>query len=193
MTETRAAESRDEQVDALRAFADVTRLRLLGLLAGRPMTADELASAARLAPAALARHLERLAAAGLVSQLSPPDGTFELRVDRINELARGVAGVHRERERDEAATSFDGVEAADARVLRAFVRDGRLTSIPAQDSKKRVVLRYLLEQCFAEDRSYPEREVNERLRAWNEDVAALRRYLVDGGYMTRSGGEYRRG
>jgi hypothetical protein len=47
-------------------------------------------------------------------------------------------------------------------------------------------------RCFGEDRSYPELEVNERLGRYHEDVAALRRYLVGAGLMTRAGGEYRR-
>ena len=55
-----------------------------------------------------------------------------------------------------------------------------------------MILRYLLDRCFAEDRAYPEREVNERLAEYHEDVAALRRYLVIAGLMTRVGGEYRR-
>jgi hypothetical protein len=47
-------------------------------------------------------------------------------------------------------------------------------------------------RCFAEDRVYPEREVGERLAVYREDVAALRRYLVDAGLTTRDRGEYRR-
>jgi hypothetical protein len=82
--------------------------------------------------------------------------------------------------------------AYDAKVLRAFLREGRLVSIPAQEKKRGAILRYLLDSCFAEDRAYPEREVNERLRRYHEDVAALRRYLVVAGLMTRAGGEYRR-
>ncbi len=77
-------------------------------------------------------------------------------------------------------------------MLRAFLRDGRLVSIPARERKQRVILHYLLDHCFAEDRVYPEREVNERLAVYHQDVAALRRYLVVAGLMTRSGGEYRR-
>lgn len=80
----------------------------------------------------------------------------------------------------------------ESRVLRAFVRDGRLVSIPAQDRKRRVIFRYLVAQCFAADRSYSEREVNELLGGFHEDVATLRRGLVVAGLMTRFGGEYRR-
>ena len=88
-----------------------------------------------------------------------------------------------------AAAASDPFE---AKVLRSFFRDGRLVSIPAQDRKKRVVLRHLLELCFPEDRAYLEKEVNQRLALLHPDVAALRRHLVDFGLMTRASGEYRR-
>jgi hypothetical protein len=80
----------------------------------------------------------------------------------------------------------------DARVLRAFIVDGRLASIPAQAKKRDVVLRYLLDACFPDDREYPEKEVNQRLALFHRDVAALRRYMVEAGLMTRSAGIYRR-
>jgi hypothetical protein len=80
----------------------------------------------------------------------------------------------------------------DARVLRAFIVDGRLAAIPAQAKKREVVLRYLLDACFPDDREYPEKEVNQRLALFHRDVAALRRYMVDAGLMTRSAGIYRR-
>jgi hypothetical protein len=54
------------------------------------------------------------------------------------------------------------------------------------------VLRFLLERCFAEDRVYPEKEVNQRLALYHPDVASLRRYLVDGNLMARAAGQYRR-
>jgi hypothetical protein len=80
----------------------------------------------------------------------------------------------------------------EAKVLRAFIVDGRLVAIPAQDKKRQVVLAYLRDRCFPEDRAYPEKEVNQALALYYPDVAALRRYLVDSGLMTRSAGEYRR-
>jgi hypothetical protein len=79
-----------------------------------------------------------------------------------------------------------------SRTLRSFVLDGRLVSIPARDRKKRVILRWVLDACFEEDRPYPEPEVNTILALRNGDVAALRRYLVDAGLLVRSEGIYRR-
>lgn len=82
--------------------------------------------------------------------------------------------------------------AFEARVLRAFVRNGRLVSLPARERKRRVVLRYLLEEVFPDAEPVDERDVNMRLALWNPDVSALRRYLVDAGLVTRAGMVYRR-
>ena len=78
------------------------------------------------------------------------------------------------------------------KVVRAFIRDGRLVSIPSKPRKRDLLLPVILDRCFPEDRSYQENEVNRRLALLHPDVAALRRYLVDGGWMTRKAGVYRR-
>lgn len=71
--------------------------------------------------------------------------------------------------------------------VRPFIRDGRLVAMPSRRSKRLVVLD-LLAQEFEPGVHYPETEVNRRLRRWHPDVAAVRRYLVDEGFLDRSGG-----
>jgi hypothetical protein len=78
------------------------------------------------------------------------------------------------------------------KVIRAFVKDGRLVSIPAKPSKRDLLLPWILDQAFPEDRDYEEKEVNMRLALLHPDVSALRRYLIDAGLMTRDQGIYRR-
>jgi hypothetical protein len=78
------------------------------------------------------------------------------------------------------------------KVVRAFLRDGCLVSIPAKPSKRELLLPVILDRCFPEHRPYEESEVNVRLALLHADVAALRRYLVDAGLMTREAGVYRR-
>jgi hypothetical protein len=78
------------------------------------------------------------------------------------------------------------------KVVRAFIRNGVLVSIPAKPSKRDLLLPVILDRCFPEDRPFEEHEVNLRLGRLHPDVAALRRYLVDGGWMTREAGVYRR-
>lgn len=75
-------------------------------------------------------------------------------------------------------------------VLRAFLEpDGRLRAIPARHAKRLVVLDHLA-QRFEPGCRYPETEVNRRLRAFHDDVAALRRYLIEDGFLDRESGEY---
>jgi hypothetical protein len=93
---------------------------------------------------------------------------------------------------DDLSPTGGAPDAFEAKVLRSFVREGRLVSIPAREKKKLVVLRYLRNRCFPEDRAYPEREVNQRLALVHPDVAAIRRDMVDFRLMARDAGEYRR-
>jgi len=75
-------------------------------------------------------------------------------------------------------------------ILRTFVDgDGRLITLPAKRSKRLVVLDHLA-QRFEPGERYAEAEVNRRLRAVHDDVAMLRRYLVDEGFLDRAGGIY---
>ena len=75
-------------------------------------------------------------------------------------------------------------------VLRAFLApDGSLSAIPTKIRKRLVVLD-LLAQQFEPGRRYEETEVNNALRAYHPDVAALRRYLVEEGFLDRADGRY---
>ncbi len=76
-------------------------------------------------------------------------------------------------------------------VLRAFIRDGRLTHFPTVPAKFKVVLEYLA-GSFEPSRQYAEREVNEILQRWHDDYATLRRQLVDYGHLNRADGIYTR-
>ena len=76
------------------------------------------------------------------------------------------------------------------RVLSAFLdRDGRLLRLPARRGKRLVVLEHLV-QLFEPGVRYPETEVNALLRAFDDDVALLRRALVDEGFLSRAKGLY---
>lgn len=74
-------------------------------------------------------------------------------------------------------------------VLRNHTRDGRIVSMPAKWSR-RLVLLDVVAQDFEPGATYDEAEVNARLRPWWDDVAALRRYLVDAGLLAREDGRY---
>jgi DNA-binding transcriptional ArsR family regulator len=183
-----------ELVLVLRAVSDPSRLRIVGLIAEHGRTVEDLASLVRLTPRVVARHLDLLVAARLVeARPGPRPFTYTLRVDTLHEIGRSIAELEGAAEaRQDAADLAAGRDPEETKVLRAFIAAGRLTSIPAQERKRSVVLRYLRDEVFTEDRGYPEKEVNQRLGLFHPDVASLRRYMVDGGLVTREAGVYRR-
>jgi hypothetical protein len=69
--------------------------------------------------------------------------------------------------------------------LRPFVRDGRISAMPARRSARLLLLDQVA-QAFEPGRRYPEAVVNEILKALYDDHAALRRYLVDEELMSRT-------
>ena len=77
---------------------------------------------------------------------------------------------------------------ADA-VLRTFMRDGRITTLPAKRSRRLVLLDHV-SQMFEIGVRYSEGEVNLKLRDVHDDYAALRRYLVDEEFLSRENGQY---
>lgn len=81
------------------------------------------------------------------------------------------------------------LDPARTKILNAFFADGRLTGVPAKHAKRLVVLDELA-QSFEPGVRYPEREVNEILRRFHDDYAALRRYLIDASFLSRSEGLY---
>ena len=77
------------------------------------------------------------------------------------------------------------------KVFQAFVEDGRLKAIPAKRKKREVLLRHMV-QAFEPQRVYREAEVNAVLAGFHEDVATLRRELVEMRLLVRYRSEYAR-
>ena len=142
-------------------------------------TIEEVAAASGLPLKDVALAARRLSRAGLVHR---EGHALSLRTEQFGGAARAAA------EAAPAPAPLSDDPAEDA-VLSSFVRDGRLVSIPTQHSKRRVVLEHLV-RVFDVGVRYPERQVNALLAVWHPDVAALRRYLVDEGLLTREAGVY---
>jgi hypothetical protein len=160
-------------------LADPVRLKVVAALALGAGTLEQVAEATGLPLKDVALAARRLGRAGLVRR---DRHELELLTERFGAAARAAA---------EAAPPPEplSTDPAEDAVLSAFVRDGRLVSIPAQLSKRRIVLEHLV-RVFDAGVRYPEREVNALLAVWHPDTAALRRYLVDEGLLTREAGLY---
>ena len=79
----------------------------------------------------------------------------------------------------------DGLLADPPAALRAFVRDGRITAIPAKRPRRRMLLDQVA-QAFEPGRRYPEPMVDEILKPIFDDHCALRRYLIDEEFLSRT-------
>ncbi len=93
------------------------------------------------------------------------------------------------RDGGDADAAARAAQAKAAKVMRAFVKDGRLVSIPAARGKRLVILDRLAQE-FEPGRHYRETMVNLILGQWHADTAALRRSLVDEGFLDRDQGWY---
>ncbi len=127
--------------------------------------------------------LGRLIDAGLVEEPAQParPATLQLSADAFATAARTAAG--------ETTTPRPDADDPDARTLGRFFVGGRLVRIPAQRSKRRVVLDRLAQE-FEPGQLHSEWKVNVVLKRWHDDTASLRRHLVDEGFLDRRDGFY---
>jgi len=130
--------------------------------------ADAGAAVAGLSPARARKVLAGLTAAGLVDGASAP---------RSEVFAEVLAAAP-------AAPRLSGPE--------RFLRDGRIDRYPASRAERGELLAVVAGRAFRSGEVLDEAAVNERLLAFHDDVAVLRRYLVDFGLLvrTRSGSSY---
>lgn len=169
-----------ELLHFFKALSDATRLRIAGLLAERPRTAEQLAAALDERPLSVRKHLARLAEAGLVEGPSGAGQTYRLRLDHAHALA-GQLLAHEKAEVPAEAAADD----FEHKVLAEFLRpDGTLKEFPVGEKRFLVVVRYALNQ-FEPGRRYTEKEVNALLQRLHPDSSTLRRAMIDYRYLQR--------
>ena len=166
----------------LRALADPERLAIAGALAREDRTAASLAEAFGLPERRVRQHLTRLTAAG-VARLGEDRSTYRLDPETLRWAAEQVGPPR------DAGLALGAATEDEESVLRAFFRNGRLTEIPAKESKRRIVLEWIALE-FEPGVRYDEPAVNAIVGRFSLDHAALRRYLVDEGFLDRDHGTY---
>ena len=173
-------------VEYLKLLANETRLKLLGILAGRDRSVGELAEIVGLKEPTISHHLAKLHDAGLVQMRADGNTHFyRLSGDTLQLLSRELFTP----ERMVALGAHDAADAWDRKVLGTFLDGERLTKIPDVRKKRDVILAWLAER-FEHGRRYPEREVNEVIGRHHPDYATLRRELIGARLMERESGVY---
>ena len=172
-------------LDFVKALADANRLKIVGLLAQRPYSGEELAALLNLKPSTVSHHLSRLDKVGLMSVQA--DGYYNLyQLDKAA-LESQSRRIFSSKQISAAAQDVD-LDAYDRKVVGDFTRlNGSLKEIPAQRKKLEAILRYVV-KAFEPGKRYPEKQVNTILSRFHEDTASLRRELVGSKLMEREGG-----
>ncbi|MDI2128057.1 DUF2087 domain-containing protein [Yinghuangia seranimata] len=168
----------DDATQLLGLLADQTRLRVFAVLVLGTRGTAQIAERAGLAPGDAVRILARFEAAGLAVRVG--DG-WHACPERLREAVLNADGP------PEAA--YPGRTSAEVAVLRTYLVDGRIQQLPAQRAKRLVVLDHVA-GTFEPGLHYSETEVGEALQRYTDDPTALRRHLVDEGFLGREGGSY---
>ena len=146
------------------ALANPETRRMIGLLI---VGGDVEGFLAGMAPSRRRHIVATLVRAGIA------DESLALRPEVFDEILR--------RDPPRKATGID-----------RFLRGGRIAQYPSRPAERAELLRWVASRALRRGEVVPEREMNERLAAFSDDTAVLRRYLVDAGLVERrrDGTEY---
>ena len=165
--------------DFLRVALDPHRLAVLGLAASGPLDIDDVAYRLSITVGQVRRAVSRLVEAGLL------DSNLALNRQALRDLAETLPA-------DEAVSPLvlEGPWSPEEKdILGRFFVGTRLTEIPAPHARRRVILERLAQE-FEVGLRYSEKEVNSVLQLFHPDYAALRRFMVDEGFLSRADGSY---
>lgn len=176
-----------KRAELFKALGHPVRLLILNLVQARPRHGEELAMILSLNQATISHHLALLVEAGLLS--AQRDQYYQVYSLQTVTLQKSLKELVFSIEAEFPAQVEE--DAYRKKVLATFFRYGRLLNLPAQLKKRQVILEKIAE-AFEPGRAYTEREVNLVLLDFHDDVATLRRGLVEMGLMTRAEGIYLR-
>jgi hypothetical protein len=117
------------------------------------------------------------------------NGLIAVEGDLITLVVERIEAEARVKQTPEPGVAITGDDPEQASVVRSFFRNGRLTQIPMQAKKRRVVFD-ILAQSFEPGQLYSEARVNLELGKVHADTATLRRGMVDEGFLGRRDGFY---
>ena len=170
-----------DALDFLRTLLDPRRLAVVGLVAAAPQTVAELRARTDQRQRDIVATLAPLVQAGIVERVGE---TYQLNPAALRDMAHDLP-----QPPPPARQIMFGMTAEEQAVLARFFRGETLIEIPSSRGKRLVVLERLALD-FEPGVRYPEAQVNEMLQRYHPDRAALRRYLVDEGFLDRADGLY---
>lgn len=178
--------STEEMLNFVKAMSDPDRLKIIGALSRGPLTASKLSETLALSLREMVNHLAFLEYVGIIIAHiaeKKQDEVYELDSVFLERLARQQF----EGTRPGYTVPPDAEEETRRTLARFLKPDGTIRQIPnsrSQPEKFRIILNYLI-SAFETDRNYAEKEVNTIIKRFNDDIAGLRRDLIDSGLLAR--------
>jgi ArsR family transcriptional regulator len=185
MNKTEYQANLEARAQLFKALGHPVRLLIVNLVQMKPRHGEELAAILNLNPATISHHLAQLVDAGLLThQKDQYYHTYSLTGDMLKKTLDEIIRLPQD-----GLTADVEEDAYRNKVLATFFKQGRLVQIPSQLKKQQIILERIVQE-FEPEREYSEREVNQILVEFNDDVAFLRRSLIDHGLMKREKGIY---
>jgi hypothetical protein len=167
-------------------MANESRLKLVGILAQRECSVEELAVLLQLKEPTISHHLARLKELDLV-EMRPNRNThfYRLNSEALQSLNQSLLAQNQMPALAAAVVEDDWED----KVLKSYLETGRLKEIPASRRKRVVILKWLARQ-FESGVTYSEAAVNNLIQQYHVDSATLRREMIGYQMMQRQNGMY---
>jgi biotin operon repressor len=187
ISKTEYEENLESRAQLFMALGYPVRLLILNLVKTKPRHGEELAAILNLNAATISHHLSQLTSVGLRrSQKDQYYQVYSLTGEILLKSLDDIVGLPQA-----GLTAAVAEDAYRQKVVRRYFKHGRLDHLPAQLKKWQIILERIVEE-FEPGRGYTEQEVNLALLEFNDDVATLRRGLIDLKLMVRERDLYQR-
>ena len=177
----------DKMIEVAKKYkllSDTNRLQMIALLIERCVSKGEFAEELNLHPTTIAFHIRKLLQENWIELTS---SKYCLKKNILTDcMQQEIKDAFHLLKEESANKQFV------QKVLTSFfTSDGKLKNIPAQRKKRLIVLKEIA-NSFEIKRVYTEKEVNEILREFYEDVCTLRREFIMNILFTRENGIYQK-
>lgn len=176
-----------KSIEIMKSLADTSRLHVLNSLMDKPQYVEELAHRLNLAVSTVSFHLKKLEKAGLVNKVKEQYyiiyhvnySIFDLSLRELTSFENIDKYIQDER-----------INKYRDKVLKTFIRKGKLIKLPVQHKKKLIILDEFTKK-FKTGIKYDEKKVNEIINQVYDDHCTIRRLLIEEGMMIRENQIYR--
>jgi len=174
-----------DSLNLFKCLADKSRLEILKSLSIEDMYVEQLAERLNLSSATISSHMKKLESIGAVqprkeqyyTTYSLCSSVFAPRIiDLIQSEPQNTANDERE-------------EAYREKILATFMKNGKISKMPAQLKKKLVLIEEIC-RSFEAGVPYTEKEVNIKIADFYDDFCMVRRFFVDFGLFSREDNVY---